>query len=430
MTARNALFSTTVLAGALAMSPVSSTHAEADEPGQDWGSQVVTQGNNALAINLYRELVAGGEANDNVFFSPLSISAALSLTYEGSRGETLAEFEHILGIPTDAVGDWGRPQYHAAMGGVLNGLDGEDKPFELSVANALWGEQSMPFRPAFVETLDANYDAGLELVDFKSEPDAQRERINAWVADRTHDRIQDLMPEGSVDPLTRLVLVNAIYFKAQWDNTFYDGATQDDSFYRLPDAAGEATEPATVPMMRHGQERFSFGDFEGYDALELPYKGRELSMVVLLPDERDGLTSLEENLSPELIEQTFAGMAHQSCNVWLPKWEMTLDYDLIPALKELGMQRAFDARLADFSGITDSAEGEGLAITGVFHKAFIAVDEDGTEAAAATALAVGLASAAPPQRVVDFRADHPFIYLIRDNRTGAILFMGRVTDPS
>lgn len=428
MTTRKSFFTTAALAGTLAMSPVFSADAEAEPPEESWGTQVVTQGNNALAIDMYRQLVAGGEADDNVFFSPLSISAALSLTYEGARGETLSEFEHVLGIPTDTpdgpASDWGRPQYHEAMGGVLNTLDGEGKPYELSVANALWGEQSMPFRPQFVDTLNANYDAGLELVDFKAQPERQRERINDWVATRTHDRIQDLMPEDSVDGLTRLVLVNAIYFKAEWSNQFYEGATRDEDFYRSADDAVQ------IPMMRHGQERFSFGDFDGYDALALPYKGRDLSMVALLPDEHDGLAALEEQLSPELIEQTIAGMAHQSCNVWLPKWEATLDYDLIPALKELGMERAFDPQRADFTGLSESAEAEGICITGAFHKAFIAVDENGTEAAAATGIAAGLASAAPPQEVFDFRADHPFIYLIRDNRTGAILFMGRVTDPS
>jgi len=397
----------------------------------EWGMQVVTQGNNALAVEMYRELVAGGDDGANVFFSPMSISSALSLTYEGARGETMQEFEQVLGVPSDAIGDWGRPQYHAAMGEVLGILDDEDKPYELAVANSLWGEQSMPFRQGFVDALDNNYDAGLELVDFKGDFETQRVRINDWVADRTHDRIENLLPDGSLDGLTRLVLVNAIYFKAQWATPFQERATQDAEFHLLPTDDGEAVEPATVPTMRHHEKRFAYADLDGFSALELPYEHGDLSMVVLLPDDVDGLSALESSLSSELLAESLEAMAMQSANVWLPKWEMTLDYDLIPALQAMGMEQAFDDRRADFTGITDSAEGEKLCITGVFHKAFIAVDEHGTEAAAATAVVVGLRSAPHrPDHVVNFRADRPFIYLIRDNRSGAILFMGRVTDPS
>lgn len=422
------LLTATALASTLAVMTAPPALAEAEPPADDWGTQVIADGSNGLAVNIYREL-AGQAEGGNVFFSPMSISAALSLTYEGAVGDTMLEFEHVLGIPSDTLGDWGRPQYHQAMSRVLGLLDGEDKPYELSVANALYGEQTMPFNPRFVAELSDNYDAGLELVDFKGRPDAQRERINAWVAERTHDRIQDLLPDGSVDPLTRLVLVNALFFKAQWANTFSERATQDGAFF-LP-GAGAAETSVQVPLMRHREERFNFGDFEGYDALELPYKGRDLSMVVLLPDARDGLAELETQLSPELIAETLEGMSAQTANVWLPKWEMTLDYDLIPVLQALGMERAFDAQRADFRGICDSAEGEELYITGVFHKAFIAVDEHGTEAAAATAVVGGVRSAAPrPGQVVEFRADHPFVYFIRDNRSGVILFMGRVTDPS
>ncbi|MFI4859718.1 MAG: serpin family protein [Phycisphaerales bacterium JB063] len=427
MRIRSALLPTAALLGAIAMN-LSCDASGVEEPAPDdaWGTQLVTEGNNALAIRLYRELVAGGGEADNVFFSPMSIAAALSLTYEGARGETRMEFEHMLGVSSD-IGDWGRPQYHRAMGGLLASFNGDDEPYELAVANALWGEQSMPFAPAFTQTLDAHYDAGLELVDFKADAEAQRTRINDWVADRTHDRIQGLMPEGSVDALTRLVLVNAIYFKAQWANTFAERATQDGTFYLAGDAEGDSVD---VPLMRHREERFRVGTFDGYDALQLNYQGGDLSMVVLLPDTVDGIGELEARLTPELIAQTIDALAYQTTNVWLPKWEMTLDYDLIPALKAMGMERAFDPGRADFTGISDSADGESIYITGAFHKAFIAVDENGTEAAAATGFAAGVASAPPPQAVFDFRADHPFVYLIRDNRSGAILFMGRVTDPS
>lgn len=190
-------------------------------------------------------------------------------------------------------------------------------------------------------------------------------------------------------------------------------------------------DPVTVAMMRHHEKRFRYADLEGYAAIELPYQSGDLSMVVLLPDEVDGLAQLESQLTAELIEGTIDAMEVQHTNIWLPKWEMTLDYDLISALQAMGMEQAFDPSRADFTGIFDSAQGEKLYISGVFHKAFIVVDENGTEAAAAMELLFpGLDDDGPLPEIFDFRADHPFIYLIRDNRTGAILFMGRVTDPS
>lgn len=210
MTLLTSMTTVALLVGAM-MTPALNANAGEEVLANEWGIGVVAQGNNTLAIEMYRELVAGGDEGANVFFSPMSISSALSLTYEGARGETLTEFERVLGVPPDTLS----AQYHEAMGGVLGMLDGEDKPYELAVANSLWGEQSMPFAQAFVDALNDNYDAGLELVDFKGDSETQRVRINDWVAGRTHDRIQDVLPAGSLGPLARLVLVNAIYFKAQ-----------------------------------------------------------------------------------------------------------------------------------------------------------------------------------------------------------------------
>ena len=400
--------------------------ASVPDPGYDpeAPTDAAVQSNNALALQMYRQLAAEGDEADNLLFSPTSISAALMLTYEGSRNQTQAEFETVLSLDGED-----RVAAHQAYAGMLGRLSGEKKPYELTVANALWGEQTMPFRNEFIETLRAHYAASFESVDFKNDFENQRKRINGWVEERTNERIKDLLPEDSLDDMTRLVLANAIYFKAKWAVEFEEYATRDTVFHLTlnPDAGAKTVE---VPMMRLSMEWLGHADFDGYDALQLHYKSRDLSMVVLLPDKKDGLPALEKKLSPALIDETVTGLEAKPVNLWLPKWETTRDYDLIPALKAMGMKGAFKAATADFTGVSDSAEADDLYISGVFHKAFIAVDEVGTEAAAATAVVLAEESAAFADKPVEFRADHPFVYLIRDNRTGAILFMGRVTNPA
>lgn len=395
----------------------------------------VVHSNNAMAIDLYRQFVEAGESNDNVFFSPLSITSALMLTYEGARGETEDEFEKVLGIPsTDParLDGLAKIEYHRALGKILKGYnEGDERPFELAVANGLWGEKTMPFRNEFVETLGEHYKAPLKQVDFSNDAENQRQAINAWVSKQTQDRINDLLPDGSVDAMTKLVLVNAIYFKAPWVHEFSERKTTDQPFTLLPAEGQDAGETVEVPLMHQTGERFRYGDYDGYDALAMYYQGGDFSMIVLLPDQTDGLADLEAKLDADQLAADLDAMQLEMVNLWLPKWEMTLSYDLAPPLKAMGLNKAFEPGAADFTGISDSADGEGLYISAAVHKAFIAVDEKGTEAAAATAIAIGLTSAPPPpDRVIDFRVDRPFVYLIRDNQSGAILFMGRVTDPS
>jgi serpin B len=398
-----------------AVTPVSNPSFDKDAP-----TDLAVSSNNSLSVALYQQLNKQDKQIGNLFFSPMSVSAALMLTYEGARNQTKAEFEKVLSLEgADPLAS------HKAYAGVLGRLAAEDKPYKLAVANALWGEKTMPLRNEFLETVREHYAASFESVDFRHDFENQRKRINTWVSDRTKNRINDLLPEGALDDMTRLVLVNAIYFKSPWAIEFYEGMTKEMPFHVSND------KHVDVPMMRHSAEYFAYADFEGYDALQMQYKRGDLSMVVLLPDEKDGLSTLEAKLSATMIDRTIAGLKGEAVNVWLPKWETKQDYDLIPSLKGMGMTGAFDASTADFTGLTDSAAGERLKISGVFHKAFIAVDEEGTEAAAATAVVVAEESAAlPPEKVYDFKCDHPFVYLIRDNRTGAILFMGRVTDPS
>ena len=374
--------------------------------------------NNQFAFDLYGDLAGQADLKENIFFSPISITAALSLTYEGAEGNTRSQFEKVLHVNPGIE----RNGYHSSLSELLEQLDGKDKPYALSVANSLWGEQSMPFREAFLKTLEKNYDAGFEAVDFKRKPDVEREKINAWVEEKTQDRIKDLLPEGSIDSLTRLVLANAIYFKGSWQYQFEPDWTQDRPFHQI------GAEASKTPTMMLPNKHLRYADLDGLDILEMPYKSGDLSMLVLLPDERDGLAKLEGKLSNRALNQWVSEMKRGPVRVLLPKWESTLSTKLVPTLQRLGLTDAFDENKADFTGITDSAEGELLYITDVFHKAFIKVDETGSEAAAATAVVIGAQSA--PPRPYEFKADHPFVYIIRDNRTGAVLFLGRMADPS
>lgn len=381
--------------------------------------------NNDFAFAVYADLAGEAEASENLFFSPISVTAALALTYEGARGTTQAGFEQAMSMPEGLD----RPGYHGSLSALLGELDGQDKPYALSVANSLWGEQSMPFRDAFLETLDTHYEAGFNSVDFKKAPEQQRKLINEWVEKQTQERIKDLLPAGSIDGLTRLVLANAIYFKGPWQHQFQPRLTQDRPFYM--DSKEQAPADAlSTPTMLLPKKTLRHADLDGLNILEMPYKSRDLSMLILLPDDRDGLADLESKLSAKALGRWVTELKHGPVRVLLPKWEATLSTNLVPTLKRLGLSEAFDAGKADFTGMTDSAEGEGLFITDVFHKAFIKVDEEGSEAAAATAVVIGVKSAAIPQEPFAFTADHPFIYVIRDNRSGAVLFIGRMADPS
>lgn len=390
----------------------------------DVPTDLAVRSNNALAVDLYKQFAEQGGDADNLFFSPISVSAALMLTYEGARGQTQGEFEKVLSLE-DADG---RLASHKSYAGVLGRLNGQDKPYELSPANAVWVERTLPLRDAFVDTLKKHYQAGFESVDFKNDFEKQRQRINGWVEDRTRERIKDLIPKDTLDAMTRLVLVNAIYFKAPWAMPFDEGMTEKQVFHLHPAANADESKTVSVQMMRQSRERFQYAVMDGYDALKMYYKEGDLSMVVLLPDESAGLPALEKKLTGELIDNTLKQMKRGMVNLYLPRWETTQDYDLKPALKALGMSDAFTEE-ANFTGISDSAEAEKLYISDVLHKAFIAVDEEGTEAAAATAVIIAELSASIDDPF-EFRCDHPFIYLIRDERTGAILFLGRVTDPS
>jgi serpin B len=365
----------------------------------------LVEGNTAFALDLYGALRA---EPGNLFLSPFSISTALAMTSAGARGETAAEMARVLHLPAGEA-------THEALGRLLAG--GKKRACELVVANALWGQQGYPFGEAFLALTRRCYGAGLTALDFQEDPDAARQVINAWVAKETRDKIRDLLPEGSLDEDVRLVLTNAIYFKARWLETFSKSATAPAPFHL------GTVQQAAVPTM-HLKERFGYADAGPCHLVRLLYEGQDASMVIIVPKAIDGLAAVEAALTPAALASWLGALAPQQVDLALPKFRITQTIQLAKTLKALGMTRAFTPGGADFTGI---AEGEDLFVDAVIHKAFVAVDEEGTEAAAATAVSVKLTSA-PPQAIV-LAVDRPFLFLVRDERTGSILFIGRVVDP-
>ena len=372
-------------------------------------------GNSAFAFDLYQAL---REGNDNLFYSPYSISLALAMTYAGARGETerqMADTLHFT-LPQGRL----HPAFNgldielARRGEGAEGKDGEG--FRLNIVNAIWGQEDYKFLPEFLDVLAENYGAGLRILDFMNAPEESRVTINDWVSDQTEGRIEDLIPQGVIDALTRLVLTNAIYFNAAWSEPFEPDLTGDGTFYLLDGRE------VTVPMMRQ-TESFGYAEGEGYQAVELPYDGRELSMVILLPVAGQ-FEPFEGSLDAERVDAIVKDLAHRRVALTMPKFEFEAGFSLREALAAMGMPDAFTGA-ADFSGMTGSRD---LFIADVIHKAFVTVDEAGTEAAAATA--VVMVELAMPEEPVEVTVDRPFIFLIRDIETGAILFVGRVVNPS
>jgi len=369
----------------------------------------VVQGNNAFACELYGKLAV---AEGNLFFSPYSISNALAMTYGGARGNTAKEMAatlHFGGAPET---------FHESFGELVRRVQSEDKKrkYQLRIANRLWGQKDFGFVPEFISSSAKSYGAGLEEVDFGGATEQARQAINAWVEKQTQDKIKELLKPGILDSLTKLVLTNAIYFKAAWSEPFDSKNTKPGDFL----AGG--TKKVKVPMMRQSQ-RTRFMDGGTFAALELPYEQHELSMIIFLPKKAEGLAALEKSLTAGTLAKWYAKLSDHQVDIRMPKFKTTAEFRLDKVLQEMGMRDAFDKDKADFTGLSSVKE---LCITAVVHKAFVDVNEVGTEAAAATAVAIGLQSLPPP---ATFHADHPFIYLIRDNKTGSVLFMGRMVNP-
>jgi serpin B len=377
--------------------------------------EIIVQGNNAFAVELYAKLRA---QEGNLFFSPYSISAALAMTHAGARGKTETQMTEALHFPRQRADD--REQFHQAFGAIIKDLNarGGEGRYELIIANALWGQKGYEFLKGFLRCIEDNYDGRLEEVDFAGDTESARRTINAWVEQKTRDKIKDLIPKGVLNQLTRLVLTNAIYFKGNWAHQFKKEKTKDAPFTL---AGGKKVD---TPMMNQ-MGRFGYMEMEDFQGLELPYVNNELSMIIFLPKQAGGLADFETKLTAENLSQWQAKLRKREVIVSVPKFKETCQFSLADVLKQLGMTDAFSPAEADFSGMNGRKE---LFISEVIHKAFVDVNEEGTEAAAATGVVVGLTSMGPKETPV-FRADHPFLFLIRDNKSGSILFIGRVMNP-
>jgi serpin B len=417
-----AMVVTILASGLLACSvpPVSGSELKSEKqrvtsPGtSDADLEKLVEGNSDFAFDLYRVL---RNEKGNIFYSPYSISLALAMTYGGARGDTERQMADAMRFLLS------QDRLHPAF----NSLDlilasrGEPNPaekeegFRLHIANSIWGQRDFPFLDEYLDLLAENYGAGLRVLDFMKDPELARATINDWVSEQTEQKIKDLIPEGVIDSITRLVLANAIYFNAAWEYPFDEENTYNGDFFLVDSGK------VTVPMM-HQTESFGYAEGDGYRAVELPYDGRELSMVIIIPD-KGGFETFEASLNSELVNDIIEDISYTEVELSMPKFSFDSSFGLKEALKSLGMENAFIPSAANLSGMDGRQD---LFIQDVVHKAYVSVDEAGTEAAAATGVIVGL-TAIPEITRVDI--DSPFIFLIRDIETGTMLFIGRVLNP-
>jgi serpin B len=410
---------TTTMAG---LQPVEQANAK-----EKTDKQLVVAGNNEFAFELYSKLRS---SKGNLFFSPYSISTALALTYSGARGQTESQMAGVLHFPvitksgtelskqSKLIPD--RKQFASVFAEIIKDLNsrGEKGGYQLNVANALWGQKDYGFLEQYLEQIETNYGGKLNEVDFIRAAETARKTINRWVEQKTNNKINNLIPKGVLDPMTRLVLTNAIYFKGNWARQFKKDKTKDAPF-TLTD--GEKVDAA---MMNQTAE-FGYMETDSFQGLELPYVDDDLSMIILLPKEIDGPDEFEKTLTIENLSKWLSKLRKREVVVSVPKFKMTSQFGLASVLKSMGMTDAFSSN-ANFSGINGKRN---LFISAVIHKAYVDVNEEGTEAAAATVVTMKLTSVMPSRTPV-FRADHPFLFLIRDNHSGSILFIGRVMNPN
>jgi serpin B len=371
--------------------------------------------NTAFAVDLYRALLKDNQGN--LIFSPYSISLALAMTYAGARGQTeqqMAQTLHFT-LPQARL----HPAFNALDLALSPGGTGAaSDQFQLSIANSLWGQKGFPFESAFLDQLAENYGAGLRLADFAQAPEPARNNINDWVSQQTKNKINDLIPAGAIDPLTRLVLANAIYFKAKWVSPFDANLTRPGDFNLL-----DGTKASVSMMSASHVESLRYAQGNGYQAVELPYQGDKAAMIIIVPDARR-FADVQKALTADSLDALANSLQPRQVQLTMPKFKTESSISLAGTLAQLGMPDAVNPDKADFSGMDGAHD---LYVSAVLHKAYVAVDEAGTEAAAATAVVVGVM--AMPVVDIQLTVDRPFIYLIRDTQTGSLLFMGQVTHP-
>lgn len=372
---------------------------------------------NAFGLALYA-LAAGGDRSANLVVSPTSIALALAMARAGARGTTAAEMDAVLReLASDEHAAWvaALDAALASRSGRFEDRAGDEQEVILRIANAPFGQRDFPLERAYLDALAQRFAAGLRLVDYIGATEEARNQINAWVADRTEDRIPELLVPGVLDPLTRLVLVNAIYLKAAWLTPFAEAATADAAFTRLDGTT------VTVPTMR-GAFDVPYAAGDGWRAVQLPYVGDKLAMLVIVPDD---LAAFEAGFDAAALDAVTSALGQANVRLAFPRFGIESKLELGDLLGALGMPSAFDPDAADFSGITAA---DRLYISAVIHQANIDVDEKGTEAAAATA--VVLRATGMPAETVELNVDRPFLFALRDAETGAVVFLGRVADPS
>lgn len=376
----------------------------------------LARSSNAFGFDLYAQLRA---TPGNLIVSPASITTALAMTWGGARGETAAQMKKVLhldGAPADVM---------AVSGALARSLEDPSRPIIFRIANRLFGEKSFTFEKPYLDQTAAAFGAPLEMLDFQGGFEAARARINAWAESKTEQRIKELVPRNGVDKDTRLVLVNAVYFLGDWAEPFSHERTRPQPFL-----TAKATSKDVPTMNRTGE--FAYAKRDGLAALEIPYKGGSMSMLFVVPNAVDGLAALEKSLDATKLDALVAALKSERVWAQIPTFEVAppASLSLGDTLKAMGMTTAFDRQRADFTGIANPPTPQDRLVIGeVFHKAFVKVNEKGTEAAAATAVSMPRAGAAPSQPL-EFKADRPFLYFIRDTASGLILFMGRVSDPT
>lgn len=401
------------LCGLLVLASAGTSPREVQDAVQPSDLKPTVDGNCAFAMDLYAHLK---DADGNLFLSPYSISSALALAYGGARGNTEKQMSATLHFLAD------QETFHSAMVKLRQTFAKIDasRRIEINVANGLWTQKGYNFTSAFLDLAKEKYGAVADPVDFITDREAVRKQINLWVENQTKQRIKNALPPGRLADNTRAVIVNAIYFKGDWASRFGASRTEKELFWITP------TQSIKARMMRQTHE-FRYAEQDGLQILELPYIGYDLSMIVLLPKERNGMLEMEKRLSANNVARWINALGSRTVDVRFPKFKSDSRFSLRQTLSAMGMPDAFSQSRADFTGMTPQRP---LFIDAVEHAAMVEVDEKGTVAAAATSVSFGCAAVGPPPPPAIFHADHPFVFLIRDNHTGTMLFLGRIIDPT